>query len=155
MIMRVKHFQIRLTTEYLQSDEDSLNEFLKTVVVKKTTPQLVIVGQTTYWSVLVFYDDISSLENHNNEKTVVDTSTLTEEERTKYEALRAWRNDLARRQEFSSYIIASNAELAAIAKLNPTTVEELHKVKGMGEKKISKYGEEIIGLLHSENTNVV
>lgn len=152
--MRVNHFQIRLTNEYLQADEDSLNEFLKTVVVKKTTPQLVIVGQTTYWSVLVFYDDISSLENHN-EKTVVDTSSLTEEEITKYEALRAWRNDLARRQGFSSYIIASNAELGAIAKLNPTTIEELHKIKGMGEKKISKYGEEIIGLLNSENTKVV
>jgi superfamily II DNA helicase RecQ len=153
--MRVKQFQIRLTSEYLQGDEDSLNEFLKTVVVKKTTPQLVIVGQTTYWSVLVFYDDISSLENHKNEKTVFDTSTLTEEERTRYEALRTWRNDLARRQVVSSFIIASNAELGAIAKLNPTTVEELHKVKGMGEKKISKYGEEIIGLLHSEKTNVM
>jgi hypothetical protein len=60
--MRVKNFQIRLTNEYLQADEDHLNEFLKTVVVKTTTPQLVMVGQTTFWSVLVFYDDISSLE---------------------------------------------------------------------------------------------
>jgi hypothetical protein len=34
-------------------------------------------------------------------------------------------------------------------------VEELHTVKGMGEKKIRKYGEDIIGLLKSENTNVV
>jgi superfamily II DNA helicase RecQ len=152
--MRVKHFQIRLTNEYLQADEDSLNEFLKTVVVKKTTPQIVIVGQTTYWSVLVFYDDISSLENHKNEKTVIDISSLTEEERTRYEALRTWRNDLARRQALSNYIIASNAELATIAKLNPTTIEELHKIKGMGDKKISKYGEEIIGLLNSEITNV-
>jgi superfamily II DNA helicase RecQ len=153
--MKIKHFQIRLISEYLQADEDSLNEFLKTVVVKKTTPQLVTVGQTTHWSVLVFYDDISSLENHKNEKIVIDTSTLTEEERTRYESLRTWRSDLARRQVLSNYIIASNAELAAIAKLNPTAVEELHKVKGMGEKKISKYGEEIIGLLHSEKTNVV
>jgi superfamily II DNA helicase RecQ len=153
--MRIKHFQIRLTNEYLKADEDSLNEFLKTVVVKKTTPQLVIVEQTTYWSVLVFYDDISSLENHKNEKTVIDTSSLTEEERTRYEALRTWRSHLARRQASPNYIVASNAELAAIAKLNPTTLQELHKVKGMGEKKISKYGEEIIGLLNSENTNVV
>jgi superfamily II DNA helicase RecQ len=104
---------------------------------------------------LVFYDDISSLENHKNEKTVIDTSTLTEEERTRYEALRTWRSDLARRQALPGYIIASNAELVAIAKLNPTTVEELYKVKGMGEKKISKYGEEIVGLLHSEKTNVL
>lgn len=153
--MRLKHFQIRLTNEYLQADEDSLNEFLKTVVVKKTTPQLVIVGQTTYWSVLVFYDDISSLENHKNEKTVIDTSSLTEEERTRYEVLRSWRSELARQQGLPNYIFASNAELAAIAKLNPMTVQELHNVKGMGEKKISKYGEEIIGLLNSENTNVV
>jgi superfamily II DNA helicase RecQ len=153
--MRIKHFQIRLTNEYLQADEDHLNEFLKTVVVKKTTQQLLMVEQTTYWSVLVFYDDISSLENHKNEKTVIDISTLTEEERTRYEALRTWRSDLARQQALPSYIFASNAELVAIAKLNPTTIEELQNVKGMGEKKISKYGEEIIGLLKSENTNVV
>jgi superfamily II DNA helicase RecQ len=149
--MRVKHFFIRLTKEHMQTDEDRLNEFMQTVAVKKTATQFVTAGQTNYWSILVFHDDISTLEasDSKTDRVAFDISTLTDEEKVRYEALRTWRGDLARQQALPSYIIASNAELAAIAKLNPSTIEELYKVKGMGDKKISKHGEEIIALMNS------
>ncbi|OQP39975.1 hypothetical protein A4H97_17310 [Niastella yeongjuensis] len=153
--MKIKHFQLRLANDCLQADEDNLNEFLKTVVVEKTIQQLVMVGQTPYWSVLVFYNVVTSFGKHKQEKTAIDISSFTKDEKARYEALRTWRSESARQQALPGYILASNAELATIARLNPTSVEELQTVKGMGEKKISKYGEEIIYLLNADNTNVL
>jgi superfamily II DNA helicase RecQ len=151
--MKAKHFHIRLNKEDLQQDEDRLNEFLPTVVVKKTATQVITSGQTSYWSIIVFYDDISTLETHHTSATEkqpsFDPSTLTGEERNRYEALRTWRADEAAKDNFPNYIIASNAQLGAIAKLNPSTKDELNNLKGFREKKAIKYGDEIIAVLNS------
>ncbi len=151
--MKVKHFHVRLNKENLQQDEDKLNEFLQTIAVKKTASQLVTSGQTSYWSIIVFYEDISTLETHHNSATEkqlpFDPSTLTGEERNRYEALRIWRADEAAKDNFPNYIVASNAQLGAISKLNPSTKEELNNLKGFGEKKAAKYGDEIIAVLNS------
>lgn len=151
--MKVKHFHIRLNKENLQQDEDKLNEFMQTVVVKKTSQQVVTSGQTSYWTIIVFYDDISTLETHHTSATEkqppFDPTTLTGEERNRYEALRTWRADEAAKDNFPNYIVASNAQLGTIAKLNPSTKEELNNLKGFGEKKAAKYGDEIIAVLNS------
>ena len=151
--MKVKHFHIRLNKENLQQDEDRLNAFLPTVVVEKTVPQIINSGQTYYWSILVFYKDISTLETHLSSATEkqppFDPSILTREERNRYEALRTWRAEEAAKDNFPNYIVASNAQLGAIAKLNPSTKEEVSNLKGFGEKKAAKYGDEIIAVLNS------
>ena len=151
--MRVKHFHIRLNKENLQHDEDMLNEFMVTVAVKKTATQVITSGQTSYWSIIVFYDDISSLETHHTSGTEkqppFDPSTLTGEERNRYEALRTWRLVEAAKGNFPNYIVATNANLGAIAKLNPSTKEDLNNLKGFGEKRVAKYGDEIISVLNS------
>jgi len=151
--MKVKQFQIRLNTENLQNDEDKLNEFMQSVVVVKTATQVITSEKTSYWSIIVFYDDISVLETHHNSAVEkhppFDPSTLTGEERNRYEALRNWRADEAKKDNFPVYIVASNSQLGAIAKLNPSTKEELSNLKGFGEKKAAKYGDVIIAVLNS------
>ncbi|CAD5252698.1 MULTISPECIES: HRDC domain-containing protein [unclassified Imperialibacter] len=151
--MKVKHFHIRLSKENLQQDEDKLNEFMQTVVVKKTATQAITSGQTSYWSIIVFYEDISTLETHHTpaseRQPPFDPSILNGEERNRYEALRIWRADTAAKDNFPNYIIASNAQLGAIARLNPEAKEELNTLKGFGEKKAAKYGDEIIAVLNS------
>lgn len=151
--MKLKHFYIRLNKENLQQDEDKLNEFLQSVAVKQTSSQLVTSGQTSYWSIIVFYDDRGVLEIHHNSATEkqpqFDPSTLTGEERNRYEVLRIWRSDEAAKDNFPNYIVASNAQLGAIAKLNPSTKEELINLRGFGERKAIKYGDEIIAVLNS------
>lgn len=153
--MKVKHFHIRLNKENLQLDEDKLNTFMQTVSVRKTATQVITPtsGQTSYWSIIVFYDDISTLETHyaptTEKQQPFDPSILNNEERNRYEALRIWRADTAAKDSFPNYIVSSNAQLGAIAKLNPSAKEELNTLKGFGEKRTAKYGDEIIAVLNS------
>ena len=53
--MRVKHFHIRLSKDYLQQDENNLNEFMQTVVVKKTVPQVITSGHNITKTLSIFF----------------------------------------------------------------------------------------------------
>jgi ATP-dependent DNA helicase RecQ len=151
--MKMKHFHLRLNKENLLQDEDALNSFMHNVSVKRTEAQHISSGQTSFWSILVFYEDASKIEAHPTssiEKQLsFDPLTLNEEERHRYEALRIWRASAAAKDSFPNYIVASNAQLGAIAKLNPSAKEDLFTLKGFGEKKAIKYGDDIIALLNS------
>ena len=64
-----------------------------------------------------------------------------------FEALREWRSERARVEAVPPYIIAHDATLVAIAEAHPRTLPGLRRVKGMGDAKIEKYGDEIIALV--------
>jgi superfamily II DNA helicase RecQ len=151
--MKVKHCYIRLNDADLHKDEEDFNNFINGVSVKKTATQYIANGQLGFWSILVFFEEkITNNETQSvsSEKTIsFDPSSLNLEERNRYEVLRKWRSDTAARENFANYIVASNAHLGAIARLNPNTKEELYSIKGFGEKKCDKYGEEIIAVLNS------
>ncbi|WP_424950871.1 HRDC domain-containing protein [Deinococcus sp.] len=79
--------------------------------------------------------------------TAVRTSVadvLTDEQQAVYARLREWRNAEAKRQGLSSFIIASNATLAEVAKLVPYTEADLAAVRGMGPERLRKYGQKIL-----------
>lgn len=151
--MKVKHFHIRLNKENLHQDEEAINSFMQTVIVKKTETQHILSAQANYWSILVFYVDIPVVDEHqekaSEKPTTFDLSTLNTEEKSRYEVLKIWRADTAIKENFPHYIIAHNSQLGAIAKLNPSTTDELLKVKGFSERKITKYGDDIIAVLNS------
>ncbi|MFN8510399.1 MAG: HRDC domain-containing protein [Deinococcaceae bacterium] len=65
----------------------------------------------------------------------------------RYNALRDWRNEEAKQQKISRFLVASNSILAEIASQNPKNLDELLSVKGMGKERISKYGIHILELL--------
>lgn len=151
--MKVKHFHIRLNEAYCLQDEETLNSFMQNVSVKKTAAQHIPSEQAGFWSTLVFYEELANIEAQLPPSTEkhppFDPSTLNGAERDRYEALRAWRADTAAKDNFPNYIVASNSQLGAIAKLNPSSKEELCDLKGFGEKKAAKYGDEIIAVLNS------
>ncbi|MGC4233821.1 MAG: HRDC domain-containing protein [Niabella sp.] len=151
--MKVKHFPIRLNEGNSQQDEGTLNSFMQSVSVKKTSAQHITSEPAGFWSVLVFYEELTNIEAQlppSTEKNPpFDPSTLNGEERNRYEALRAWRANTAVKDNVPNYIVASNSQLGAIAKLNLLSKEALYDLKGFGEKKANKYGDEIIAVLHS------
>lgn len=63
--------------------------------------------------------------------------------------LRSWRYERANEIDKPAFVIFSNAALAGIAHLRPTTLTELLKVPGVGPAKVNAYGEEIIGIVQS------
>jgi ATP-dependent DNA helicase RecQ len=64
-----------------------------------------------------------------------------------YETLRAWRNDLARQKHIPAYVIFANKTLTAIAAHKPETPGALERIKGVGPKKLARYGETVIQLV--------
>lgn len=64
-----------------------------------------------------------------------------------YKTLSAWRNNLAEELGITTYSIALNSMLKAVAQEMPTNRTALKKIKGFGEKRIKLYGAEIINIV--------
>jgi superfamily II DNA helicase RecQ len=148
--MKVKVFHIRLTKDNLQTDQDNLNEFLESVSIKKTSTQL-INGQPNFWSILVFYNDqkAEKAEKQSDKFAVTSDTELTIDEKRIFETLKQWRFDKASELNIPSFMVCHNTELMTVAKVKPQTLEELIKIKGFGEHKIAKFGDDILAVLNS------
>jgi len=73
---------------------------------------------------------------------------LTLEQEKAYSALRTWRNERASRDGVPPYLIAHNDSLMQMATMSIKTNEDLLQVKGLGEKRVQKYGDEILRILN-------
>jgi len=149
--MNLKLFNTRLDETHLQQDQEAINTFMETVTVKKTATQFVI-GQPDFWSVLVFYENGKTVRNGSKEtdKISFDPNVeLTEEERHIIIALKQWRKDRAKAVNLPEFMICHNSELLSVTKLKPRTMEELTRIKGFGEQKIAKYGDDIIAVINA------
>jgi hypothetical protein len=67
-----------------------------------------------------------------------------------YELLRQFRLKASREEGIKPYFIFNNQELDALILAMPKSREELTQVKGFGDKKIEKYGDEILSILNSK-----
>ena len=63
------------------------------------------------------------------------------------EDLRAWRSTHARDDGVPAYVVAHDVTLAAIVEQRPGSMAALRRVKGMGQAKLERYGEEILAIL--------
>jgi ATP-dependent DNA helicase RecQ len=64
-----------------------------------------------------------------------------------FERLRAWRTAVAKEQGMPPYVIFHDATLREIAAAPPSTLAELATVNGVGETKLTRYGQQILDLL--------
>jgi ATP-dependent DNA helicase RecQ len=64
-----------------------------------------------------------------------------------FERLRAWRADVAREQGVPAYIVFGDATLRGIALTEPTTLEQLSEISGIGEKKLEAYGAAVLAVV--------
>jgi len=74
---------------------------------------------------------------------------LSPEQEAVFEELRAWRGATAKEQSVPAYVVFHDATLRAIAVAAPSTLAELAGINGVGESKLTKYGESILELLAS------
>ena len=62
-------------------------------------------------------------------------------------ALRAWRSELARKRGVPAYVVLHDSTIDGIAASRPTTPEQLRDIPGIGDKKLERYGRELIALV--------
>ena len=60
------------------------------------------------------------------------------------EHLRAWRSKKAKELSMPAYIVMNDNSLDALCRVRPATAGQLMNVMGFGEKKVEKYGAEIL-----------
>jgi translin len=75
---------------------------------------------------------------------------LNKKEQQIYAVLDEWRRQKANEESLAPFIIAHNSWLRQIAKLRPANVKELNNIKGFGERRVNKYGKEIIAIINRE-----
>ena len=78
-----------------------------------------------------------------------DDTPLTEEENQILLALKTWRKDKANELQQPEFMVFNNATLHGLAKAKPRKVTELNKVKGIGEAKITRYGDDLMAILNA------
>jgi DNA helicase-2/ATP-dependent DNA helicase PcrA len=66
-----------------------------------------------------------------------------------FDALRAWRTEIARRDKVPPYVVMSDAHLKGIAERRPTSLGQLAACPGIGPLKLERYGEDILALLEA------
>ena len=73
-----------------------------------------------------------------------DAATLEGREGRLFEALRAWRKAEAARQRAPPYVIFSDRTLIDIARAPPASLAELAAIGGVGQIKLTRYGEAVL-----------
>jgi superfamily II DNA helicase RecQ len=134
--MQCKHFFLRVTKGQLGEDEAALNDFLQTVEVHSVHTAHVTTN-TPYWTVLVFYEQLS------------EEGTLLSE----VPAAAPKEEAEATRDGVPPYIIAHNDALRHIARAAEqlSTSDDLLDIPRLGAKKIEKYGAAILAVLRGDD----
>ncbi len=64
-----------------------------------------------------------------------------------FERLRDWRAQVARAHGVPAYVVFHDSTLQAIAQARPATLEALREIPGLGERKLARYGEQLLALV--------
>ncbi|MFM9111389.1 MAG: DNA helicase RecQ [Prochlorococcaceae cyanobacterium] len=76
-------------------------------------------------------------------------SSLDEAAQERFERLRAWRREQAREQGVPPYLVFHDRTLVEIANRQPTNLDELATIGGVGAAKLERYGQALLAALDS------
>jgi len=61
--------------------------------------------------------------------------------------LRAWRSEVARTRGMPAYVVLHDTTIDGIATARPTTLAQLRDIPGIGDKKLERYGADLLKLV--------
>jgi len=173
--MKCKVFKIHLQNDF---DETKLNNFLENVTLNQVFSSIINAETPFWSILVLYEDKVDlsagkplrleTIEQSRNVDEPISESTkpiaprkeisvanlapepikLNPEQEKSYSALRTWRNERASQDGVPPYLIAHNDSLMQMATMAIKTHEDLLEVKGLGEKRVQKYGDEILRILN-------
>jgi superfamily II DNA helicase RecQ len=176
--MKAKIFKIHLADETRDFEELKVNKFLESVFVRQSFASVVndeywsilvfyeetaaafqsetaVAAPPPIHQIQTLPPEIPispktpPVKSAEAESPVSEPLVLTPAQENKFNALKQWRNERAAADGLPPYMIAPNDALMSIAAAEINAPEDLLAVKGFGEKRAQKYGEEILRVLHS------
>jgi ATP-dependent DNA helicase RecQ len=97
-------------------------------------------------------DRANTLRSAKGKVPLADQPALPPVAMQRFALLKTWRSAQAASANLPAYMIFSDATLRAIAASAPTSRDDLLQVSGVGEAKLARYGEAIIGLMLEDAT---
>jgi superfamily II DNA helicase RecQ len=144
--------QIRIFTIPILDNEESeaeLNRFLSGNKILEVEQSLVEKGSNAYWCFCVRYLERNTTGQKENKKRIDYKEILDEAAFQRFSELREIRKKIAEKDGVPVYMVFTNEELASIAQLSEITPQNIRQIKGIGAKKVEKYGKSIIERLNT------
>ena len=152
--MQCKIFSVPLESAKGLDSEPKLNDFLNATNVKRVFASIANQPEGPVWSVLFFYEDGAQMTQKTpaSPDATVDLNTpLTGEQVRSIVALKKWRSDQAALESVPLYMVAQNKWLEEFVRMPVRTLDDLKKVRGLGEWRVQKYGAKIVEILSAAN----
>lgn len=148
--MKVKVFTLQWNSAGF--DDSDVQAFLETRTAIDVTEHFFVHEKTPVLTLVVTYRDGGARKaaSHTSNRSKDDPTTdLTSEERQRYEALRTWRNQHARKVGRPPYAVFTNRQAVEIARRRPASRVELGEIAGIGASRIDEFGDELVAVLAS------
>lgn len=136
--------QIKIFTISIFDDErmnEKMNTFLRSNSVLHIDSHLVNNADGVYWCFCVKYLDERTRENR---KKIDYREELDDASFRRFAKMRQIRKQLSQEEGVPAYVIFTDEEMAALAVIEELTLTNMRQIKGIGEKKVEKYGPHFI-----------
>lgn len=148
--MRIKVINISLTDDGTQHAE--LDSFLSAHRILEIEQHFYSNSNAAGWSFCIRY--INSPVIINSSLGKVDyKKVLSEREFEIFSKLREIRKQLATKDAVQAYMVFTDEELANMARLPQLEIGKLISIKGIGDKKVEKYGKPMLQMYYEMSQN--
>ena len=161
MSLKIKIFTLRFSTALGEFDDSDVMRFLADKELIEMRDHFYVHQGLPYLTVIVLFNSVVTIETDKNQgntgkqqERFDPKEVLSDEDWSLYTSLKEWRNELAKSEGIPPYIIATNRQIAEIAKDRPDSLEGLKKIAGLGKAKIESYGAAILGFISKTGKQV-
>jgi superfamily II DNA helicase RecQ len=141
--MQVKMYCIPVMGGEMLTDE--MNVFLRSKKILQVEKHFLSTVQSGSWTFCISYLEDTSVGGVDRERIKVDYSKILDEAGFKrFSKMKEIRKQLATEDGVPAYAIFTDEELSNIAKMEGLTLSKMKSIKGIGEKKVEKYGQQFL-----------
>lgn len=150
--MYIKIFTIPITDSGQAQEE--LNGFLSSNKILEIGQQFYQNDKGAVWCFCIRYLQSKNASKTNFKQKIDYKEILNEHEFSVFSELRIIRKALAEKDAVPAYAVFTDAELAEMSKIETLTTQAVKGIKGIAEKRMEKYGNEIISIyLNNQSKN--
>lgn len=131
--MQIKIFNVPIPGSEEMNEE--MNTFLRSKKVLSVEQQVVQSANGAFWCFCIRYVEGAVPPSRKDYKEILNEASFQ-----RFSRMREIRKSLSLKEGIPAYAIFTDEELSELAKIEELTLAAMKSVKGVGEKKVEKYG---------------